>query len=85
VRLARPPRVPECGGGAQPKGAVRGQLRAARLTRPGPTDRTYLIIDGILQTAGLTMLILGLAVGETVTVYGRADGTEIQLGADPAD
>jgi len=31
------------------------------------------------------MLILGLAVGETVTVYGRADGTEIQLGADPAD
>ncbi len=29
----------------------------------------YLVIDGLLQIAGLTMLILGVSLRETVTVY----------------
>ncbi|MGE0785246.1 MAG: hypothetical protein AB7S26_06125 [Sandaracinaceae bacterium] len=46
--------------------------------RPGASDLDawgpYLVIDGLLQTAGLTLLILGLTLRETVTVYSSRDG-----------
>ncbi|MBX3272380.1 MAG: hypothetical protein KF729_19125 [Sandaracinaceae bacterium] len=45
---------------------------------------TYLVIDGLLQAAGLTMLILGATITETVTVYGdRRTGPSLSLGVGP--
>lgn len=45
---------------------------------------TYLAVDGILQAGGLTLIILGATLTETVTVYadGR-DGPTLSLGAAP--
>ncbi len=44
----------------------------------------YLIIDGLLQAAGLTMLILGATITETVTVYGDSrTGPSLALGVGP--
>lgn len=40
----------------------------------------YLIIDGLLQAGGLTMLILGATITETVTVYGDNEGVGPSLG-----
>lgn len=44
----------------------------------------YLIIDGLLQAGGLTMLILGATITETVTVYGdNESGPSLRLGVAP--
>lgn len=42
----------------------------------------YLVIDGLLQVAGLTMLILGVSLRETVTVYAEGPGG-FELGVVP--
>lgn len=45
---------------------------------------TYLIIDGLLQAGGLTMLILGATITETVTVYGDSrTGPSLSFGIAP--
>lgn len=45
---------------------------------------TYLVIDGLLQAGGLTMLILGATITETVTVYGDSrTGPSLSFGIAP--